>query len=175
MSSVVLPVADGASMVRVRLQSLAQDVLAFAADLRAGLAVSLRMPVQWSAPGVAPVCECVEAFADSLAVECEHLQTRLRQGPRVLAFRGRCSVLVADLSREERWPVFRTTALTRHGLAGVQVEPLGRDGPVLGTLAWYTYRAVPSGATAVVQARRDYAAGVSAALVATHRTAGPTS
>jgi hypothetical protein len=155
------------------LASLAQDVLSHAGPLGTGLAVSLLLPVHRSAPGLPPICDSVEVFANTMAVECERLQTRVRQGPRLLAATGRRGVLVSDLSREQRWPVFRTTAVTRHGLAAVQVEPLNcRGAPVVGTLAWYTDRAAPFNGPGAAERRRDYAATVTAAVLALHRTAG---
>ncbi|HEX3826025.1 MAG TPA: hypothetical protein VHV82_02020 [Sporichthyaceae bacterium] len=175
MTMAPLPAAEVGSILRARLESFAQEVCAAAGPVeRAGLAVRLRIPAHRAGPGVAPICDDVEVFADHLASQCEQLQTRLRQGPRVLAAAQRASVLVADLDREQRWPVFRTTAATRHGLAAVQVEPLiRRGGPVLGTLAWYTGRAAAFPHRSGTDLRRAYTATVTAALIAVHRTTDP--
>jgi hypothetical protein len=175
MTMAPLPVAEARSILRARLESLAEDVSASAGPSdSAGLAVRLRMPAHRAGPGLAPVCEDVEVFANHLAAQCEQLQSRLRQGPRVLAAAHRASVLVADLDREQRWPVFRTIAATRHGLAAVQVEPLiCRGGSVLGTLAWYTDRTAAFPKRNGTDRRRAYAASVTAAVLAAHRTTDP--
>jgi hypothetical protein len=133
----------------------------------AGVAVRLLGRVR-RVVGAAPVLEEVEVFGNLLAEQCDRLQSRLRQGPRVLAERGRCSVLVADLHREQRWPVFRATAASRYGLAAVHVEPLMfRGGPAIGSLAWYTDRPSGFSSPAALARRREYAAQVTVRLLAT--------
>jgi hypothetical protein len=137
----------------------------------AGVAVRLFVPGTGGPAGAAPVVDAVEVFSNLLAEQCELLQSRVRQGPRVLADRSRRGVLVGDLVREERWPVFRATAAARYGLAAAHVEPLTfRAGPTLGSVAWYTDRAAGFGARTAVARRRDHAATVTVAMLHATRT-----
>lgn len=166
--------AGPGSCPTLRLQRLAESVCAQAGRLGpAGVSVRLLLPVHPAGPGGPPIREELEVFGTGLATACEQLQTRLRQGPRILAIRACRALVIPHFGREQRWPVFRATAVSRHGLAAVQVEPLlVGGGPALGAVAWWTDRPTCLGTPAAIAHRHAYAATVARAVLAELRDPG---
>ena len=80
------------------------------------------------------------AASDEFALVCEQLQTEIGEGPCLLAFDTGQAVTVADLSAEDRFPLF-TPAARDVGLAAVFTFPLHHGDRRLGALD--LYRDVP--------------------------------
>ena len=96
------------------------------------------MPV--SAAGVTLISPGVEpryvAASDEAALRYEMLQTELGEGPCIEAYLTGASVAIADLSADDRFPIFSTRALEA-GLAAVFTFPLHHRGEQLGALDLY--------------------------------------
>ena len=84
------------------------------------------------------------AASNTSALHFEELQSELREGPCLAAYRTIAPVLVPDLRRDGRFPVFGPKA-RRIGLAAVFTFPLRRGSQCLGALD--LYRDAPGGLT----------------------------
>jgi GAF domain-containing protein len=77
-----------------------------------------------------------------IAVALDELQARYDQGPCLTAAREQTRVLVNDLTRDDRWPVFAPQAVQRgiHSMLSFQLFLLRHDGDRLGALNLYGNR-----------------------------------
>jgi hypothetical protein len=78
--------------------------------------------------------------SDEFAQTIEYIQAVTGEGPGFDVVAAGAALTLADLTADERWPVFAVAARL-HGLVGLHAEPLcNREGAPIGTITWYSTR-----------------------------------
>ena len=100
------------------------------------------------------------AWSDETARSLDELQNGFGAGPCLTALRTRATVLVPDLTAEERWTAYVRAAVSS-GVASILAVPLDLAGEADAVLNLYapTPRSFPSDSIATVEAFAEQAAG----------------